>query len=179
MKHMIGAAALALLGSGAIANAQKAAPPNNAPNNAVVDAVVRCKAETDAAARLRCYDAAAGALSQATASGSIVVIDREDVRKTRRSLFGFTLPKLPFFSGDDSQNDQADEIEAKLRTARGIGYGKWVLELDTGAKWQTTEPITRPPDPKAGEMVKIKRGAMGGYFLSVEGRRGVRALRVG
>lgn len=149
------------------------------PTNTLMDAVVRCKTELGDEARLRCYDAAVAALAEATASGSIVVVDKEDVRKTRRSLFGFALPKLPFFGSDDSGDDQPDEIEAKIKSVRGLGYGKWLIELDTGAKWQTTETSGPTRDPKPGQAIKIKKGAMGGYFLTVEGGRGVRGMRVG
>lgn len=149
------------------------------PTNALVDAVVRCKGETADDARLRCYDIAVAQLSEATARGSIVVVDKEDVRRTRRSLFGFALPKLPFFGSDDSSDGQPDEIEAKIKSVRGLGYGKWVIELDTGAKWQTTETTGPTRDPRPGQTIKIKKGAMGGYFLTVEGGRGVRGMRVG
>lgn len=150
------------------------------PSNALVDAVVRCKGEANEQARLRCYDTAVATLAQATASGEIIVVDKEDVRKTRRSLFGFSLPNLPFFGRDESQKEeQPEEIEAKIQSVRGLGYGKFLIELDTGARWQTTEGGALAREPKAGEMVKIKKGVMGSYFLAVEGRRGIKALRVG
>lgn len=169
--------ATTVLGALCLASAPASA---QSQSNALVDAVVRCKGEGDEQARLRCYDSAVAALAQATSSGEIVVVDKEDVRKTRRSLFGFSMPNLPFFGRDDSQKEeQPDEIEAKIQSVRGIGYGKWLIELDTGARWQTTEGGTLAREPKAGQMVKIKKGAIGSFFLSVDGRRGVRAQRVG
>jgi hypothetical protein len=174
MKNWMVAAAV---GASALGTAAAAADPT--PSNALVNAVVGCKAETDEPARLRCYDAAVAALSQAAASGSFVVVDREDVRKTRRSLFGFSLPKLPFFTGDDSQSEQGEEIEAKIRSARGLGYDKWRIVLDSGAVWQTTEGSRNQKPPAAGETIKIKKASMGSYFLAIEGRRSIRGLRVG
>lgn len=147
--------------------------------NTLVDAVVECRGQADPAARLACFDAAAAALGQASASGSIVVVDREDVRETRRSLFGFSVPKLPFFSGDDSNDEAPEEIEAPIRSVRSLGYGKFLFTLDNGAQWQTTEANNRPPDPKSGETLSIRKGALGAYFLSVEGRRSVKGRRVG
>ena len=146
----------------------------------LVQALANCKAQTDDQARLRCYDAAAGALTAATASGTIVVVDREDVRKTRRSLFGFSLPKLPFFSGDDSASSQQDEITASLASARPLPNGKWQLKLQDGALWETTEAASMSMnDPKAGNAVVIKRGPLGSYMIRVAGQRGIRAKRVG
>lgn len=165
---------------GALCLVSAPAGAQSSPSNALVDAVVRCKGEAEEQARLRCYDSAVAALAQATTSGDIVVVDREDVRKTRRSLFGFSMPNLPFFGRDESQKEeQPDEIEAKIQSVRGIGYGKWLIVLDTGARWQTTEGGTLAREPKVGQMVKIKKGAIGSFFLSVDGRRGVRAQRVG
>jgi hypothetical protein len=172
MKRTIIVAALAVFFIGTATQAAEI------PSNPLVDAVVACKAQTDEQVRLRCYDATVASLAQATSAGSLVVVDREDVRKTRRSLFGFTLPKLPFFGGDDSQDEQANKIEAKIKSARNLGYDKWLIELDSDAAWQTTEALTRQAPPKPGQSITIKKGAMGSYFLSVESKPSVRAMRV-
>ena len=172
MKHII---ILSTLAAFSIGTATQAA---EIPSNAVVDAVVACRAETDGQARLRCFDATVASLAQATSAGSLVVVDREDVRKTRRSLFGFALPKLPFFSGDDSQDSQSDRIEANIKSARHLGYDKWLIELDNDAAWQTTEALTRQAPPKAGQSLTIRKGALGNYFLSIENKASVRAMRV-
>lgn len=146
---------------------------------ATVSAVVECRALTDDAARLRCYDEAVATLSAATASGAIVVVDREAVRNTRRSLFGFSLPKLPFFRGDTSQEEEeAREVEAVIKSASNLGYDKWQIVLEDGATWQTTEPSAQMATPRAGRSVKIRRAAMGSYMVSVDGGRSVRAMRV-
>lgn len=153
------------------ASAQKTA-------SATVDAVVACQSEQDDQARLRCFDAAAAALQQAQSSGSIVVVDKADVRRTRRSLFGFALPKLPFFSGDDTADEAPQELEAKIASARSLGNDKWQFALDSGAVWQTTQPSPYFRTPKPGQTVKLKKGSLGAYFASVDGGRPVRAMRV-
>jgi hypothetical protein len=145
----------------------------------LVQALANCRAQSDDAARLRCYDAAAAALTDAAARGSVVLVDQEDVRKTRRSLFGFSLPKLPFFSGDKSADDQQDELTAKIASAGPIGYGKWRIKLEDGALWETTEASSAVSDPRAGNEVKIKRGPLGSYMIRIAGQRGLRAKRVG
>jgi hypothetical protein len=150
-----------------------------ASRNPLIGALVKCMAEADGDARLRCYDAAASALDEATAAGTVMVVDREDVRRARRSLFGFSLPKLPLFGGDNTQEEQPDEIEAKIRSVRSLGYGKWVIVLDGGARWQTTDTASFQQDPKSGDTIKIKKAAMGSYFLSVNGRRAVKGMRIG
>jgi len=167
------AVATALLGVGA-AEAQ-----TKRGQSPLVQALANCRAQPDDTARLRCYDAAAAALADATSRGSVVVVDQEDVRKTRRSLFGFSLPKIPFFSGDRSADDQQEELTAKIASAGPLGYGKWRIRLEDGALWETTEALRAIRDPSAGNEVKIKRGPLGSYMIRVAGQRAVRAKRVG
>lgn len=172
MKQLIAPAAVlaALLTTGVIA-AEANIPP-------VVSEVVKCRTETDDARRLACYDKATGALASATDKGDIAVVSREDVRKTRRSLFGFTLPKLPFFSDDDSVKEELpDEIETTVKSAQRNRDGNYTVTVADNAVWRTTEPLRKNPQP--GEKVKIKKASMGSYFFSVGGLRGVRAMRVG
>jgi hypothetical protein len=98
--------------------------------------------------RLRCYDQTAAALTEAAASGKVVLVDQEDVRKTRRSLFGFSLPKIPFFSGDSSADEAQEELTAKIASASSIGNGKYRMRLEDGAVWDTTEALRRCPSEK-------------------------------
>ncbi|HEX8379540.1 MAG TPA: hypothetical protein VF619_03195 [Allosphingosinicella sp.] len=160
----------------AAAAAASAAPKRTLPP--AVQELAACRTLAADDARLRCYDAAAAALARAAESGDIVLVDREDVRKTRRSLFGFNVPKLPFFSGDDSAADQQDEITARIAGAHSIGNGKWIIRLEDGAVWETTEGKAAVRAPRAGNEVTIKRGSLGGYFLRIAGQRTLRARRV-
>ena len=145
----------------------------------LVRSLVDCQRQSDDAARLRCYDAAVAALSEATTSGKVVMVDREDVRKTRRSLFGFSLPKLPFFRGDKSSEDQQDELTAKVASAGSVGYGKYRIKLEDGALWETTEGSSVIKGPDAGDTVVIKKGPLGSYMMRIAGQRALRAKRVG
>jgi hypothetical protein len=160
-----------LAAAGASAAPKRTLPP-------VVQQLSACRAQTDDAARLRCFDEAAAALARAADSGDVVVVDRDDVRKTRRSLFGFNVPKLPFFSGDESASDQQDEITAKIASAYSLGNGKFAIRLEDGAIWETTEAKAAVRTPRAGNEVTIKRGSLGGYFLRIAGQRTLRARRV-
>ena len=171
MKLVIGAAVLALLSSAAAA--QQSGEDNSGP----IASVLNCRGLADDQARLRCYDTAAAALDEASSAGSLVVVDREAVRRTRRGLFGFSVPRLPFFRGDTSQEEEVTEIEGTIRSVRSLDYGKWVLTLEDNSAWQTTEADTRNPAPRPGQSVRIRRAALGSYMLSIEGARGVRAMR--
>ena len=85
--------------------------------------LVGCKAIADGAARLACFDAASAKMQQAADAKEIVILDRAEVRRTKRSLFGFLLPKLPFF--DDDEKDEFTNIESTFASVTPIGYGKY------------------------------------------------------
>jgi hypothetical protein len=139
-----------------------------------------CRKIADRDQRVDCYDRETASIDEAIANKDIVVVDREAVRETRKSLFGFELPKLPFFGGGDKDEEEPEqqEITAKIAAVAGAGNGRWQITLDNGAIWQTTEssPIL---DPRVGDTVRIHRAAMGSYFMNVSGQRGVRARRSG
>jgi hypothetical protein len=147
---------------------------------AAIKALGACRTIGDNAQRLACYDREAEALVRSVERNETVVLDKQEVRKTKRSLFGFSLPKLPFFGGDRDPDQEAPEftqIETPIKTVRNIGYGKFRFTVDDGALWETTEGINAFPKP--GEKVVIKKGLMGSYFIRFEGARSVKGRRVG
>lgn len=170
---MVGGVMLAMAASAAAQGTQQSAPP------AMFTELTACRDIADDAARLACFDAASAKLADAAQKREIVVLDQAEVRKTRRSLFGFNLPRLPFFGGGDDDEPDApefQEINTTVQSVRGLGYGKWRIGIDDGAVWQTTEAMRGTP--KTGEAVKIRKGVMGAYWLSVDGGRAARAMRV-
>lgn len=147
---------------------------------AAIQALGKCRAITDNAQRLACYDREAGALIQSVEKKETVILDQQEVRKTRRSLFGFSLPKLRIFGGgheEEKEEAEFSQIEAPIKTVKPIGYGKFRFTLDEGAVWETTEGINAFPKP--GQKVVIKKGALGSYFIRFEGTRSVKGMRVG
>ncbi len=176
MRVAIASAFSAALLIGGPSHAQKNAAPAAPP--ASVTEMMGCRAMTDSAARLACYDRAVGNLQQAVAAREVVIVSAEDVRKTRRSLFGFTVPKLPFFGGDDDDTPETKEIITKVAGARSLGYGKWQIRLEDGATWETTEGFREGDIPGVGDSIRITKGALGNYFMSVSGSKSVRARRL-
>lgn len=154
---------------------QTGANPARPGSTAIVDQIGACRAISSAEARLACYDKAAAAFNEAIAQKDVVVLDRQQVRDTRRSLFGFSLPKLSLFGGGDDGRDDAKEIQTKVANLQSLGYGKWLIGLPDGARWQTTDSVQSKIS--VGEAITIKMGALGGYFIRVDDRS-VRALRI-
>lgn len=172
MKALLSTIGLAGLAAATGAQAQVGTP-------ATITEVVNCRAQTDDAARLRCFDAAAAALAAASSSGTLVVIDKNEVKRARRGLFGLSLPDVPFLNDDDmDEEDKVKELVTTLRSARGMGYALWVLDLNPGGTWQTIEAQLDVPLPRSGAAVVIRRGPLGNYLMTVDGRRGIRVKRL-
>lgn len=162
---------LAAAGPAAGAAAQSRPP-------AQLEALLACRANTNEAQRLACYDAAVAQMDQAVRSGSVTVVDRTEVRRMRRSLFGFSIPDIPLLGGGRDEPEEAKQITAKVRSARSEGYNKWTLTLDNGAVWRTTEALRGFATPKSGATVTLTKGALGSYWLQVGNGRPAKAMRV-
>lgn len=148
---------------------------------AQLTALQTCRTKSDAAERLACYDKAVDALATATASRELVVIDRTEVRKTRKGLFGFSLPKIGFLSGRaGDKEDERDESEltSTVSEARQWNREYWRITLADGATWETTSTSRGFDDPKPGLPVTIERGTLGAYWLTVGKRGRVQARRI-
>ena len=153
-----------------------------APVARPVAALQECRTIVDGAARLACYDKAVDALIAATAANEVVIVERTDVRKARKGLFGFTLPRIGFLTGrPDNAEDRADEaeLETTITASRSFGYGKWRFTVEGGASWETTETSLGFDDPLPGRKVLLQRGSLGGYFAKVGKGRRVSAKRIG
>lgn len=154
-----------------------------AQGSPLISSVTACQGIADPAQRLACYDASVAKLKTATEQRDVVVVDKEQVRKTRRSLFGFSFPDLPaIFGGGDGKADEADEpefrqIESTIVNVGSRGDGKWIMVLPDGATWQYAE-INRYVEPERGDKILIKKAALGSFMANIEGQRAVRVERI-
>jgi hypothetical protein len=146
----------------------------------LVTAIDRCRQVTYAMQRLACYDSAANALVSAANAGTVAVVDQNEIRKARHSLFGFTLPKIPFFSGDNTANEAQRQLDSTITAVRPLSNGYYrVVIADNGAVWETTDSSVSFDPPRAGQKITIVRGPLGSYFLRINGQLGVRGRRIG
>jgi hypothetical protein len=146
----------------------------------LVSAIDRCRQMTDATQRLACYDSAAAALVKATTAGEVSVVDRSEVRRVRRSLFGFSMPRLPFFSGDTTADETQNRLESTITSVQALNNGYFrIVIADNKAVWETTDSNISFDPPRPGQKITILRGPLGSYFLRINGQVGVRGKRVG
>ena len=178
-RALILAALVALPATAASAQRNAQAPAATGANNPLVKAIEACRQIPDPAQRVACYDAASNALVNATTSGQVRVVDQSEVRRARRSLFGFSLPRLPWFSGDDSQNDPDDRLDSTIKSAWLLkNVGRYRIVLADNAVWETTESKINWIAPRPGQKVTILKGVLGNYFIRVDGQVGLRGRRI-
>ncbi len=160
-----------LIGMALAGAADKPAP------NPLIEALAHCLEIKVDAERLACTDVAAAKLVAAERSRQVVVVSSDEVRKTKRSLFGLAIDENAVFAGREAPADRIERLETTVTAASPSGGDRWSLLLAEGGRWRTTEPWTNA-DPKTGMAVSIHRGALGSYVLNSKGQRSVRVMRV-
>ena len=172
MAGLLEAAAVMLL----VAEAQPAessAPPP------VVGAVLACRTLTDAAARLHCFDQAVAQFEAAATRGELLLVDRQQVRRTRQRLFGLTLPDINIFGGRERSEDQPRSVTGEIASAsHDRSGGGWIVTLRDGAVWAQTDSTMLALEPRAGTPVVINRGLVGNFIMRVGRQPGIRVRRV-
>lgn len=140
--------------------------------------LVGCRAIADSAARLACFDREVAAVDAAESRADIVVIDRARVRTARNSLFGLSVPDLGIFGGDDDNEEGVNRIETTIAGVSQTGEGKWTFRLADGARWAQTDTKTLFDDPRPGQPIAIRKGAMGSFLANVNKHTAIRVKRV-
>lgn len=169
-------AAVVMLMASSLASPAIAAKRETPPVPAEFTRVVACSSITDPAQRLACFDREVAAMNEAQRKGDLVAVDRSQIRKTRRSLFGLALPDLGVF-GDDS-DEAASEITTTLKRVSQTPDGKWIFDLAEGGRWLQLDSREFIVDPKPGHSIRIRRAALGSYLANVNKQIAVRVRRV-
>lgn len=154
----------------------KDAGPQGRPQ--AFEALVRCRGLSDDAARLKCFDAAAAELQSQADRRELVVVDRQQMRETKRRLFGLDIPDLNPFGGDDREEEEIKSLDGVVASAYQDGNSRWVIRLQDGSRWAQTDDNPIVLRPRAGHKVRINKAAMGSYMMRVNGQPGVRAKRL-
>jgi nucleoside phosphorylase len=164
---------LAALAAASTLSAQ-ATPPQERPET--LARLMACRGITENTARLACFDTAAGALDSAERQGDLVVIDRAGVAETRRQLFGFEMPSLPRLFGPEGAVE-LESIDSTLASASSVGEGRWVFRLADGSEWRQIDSERVRFRNSPGQPVRVRKGALSSFLLTVDGSRAVRVRR--
>lgn len=160
--------------------AYAAGPANQgskSPLPSTVAHVFACRGIGDSVTRLDCFDREVAKFDQAQASGDIVTVDRQNVRATRRSLFGLALPNLGLF-GDNSSDANSGVLETTIISTRQGPDGKWSFVLAEGGRWVQLDNREFIDDPASGMPIIIRRAAMGSYLANIKKQTAIRIERV-
>lgn len=147
------------------------------------DPLRACRTIAGDSERLACFDKVTATLVTAADEGDLSVVDREQVRKTRRTLFGFALPDLGIFGRSDKakDKDEVDQIEVLNTTIASSRMTPDGIEFKTveGAVWLIGSPPRRLMTPRAGQPVEFRKGSLSSYFIRINGQGGVKGRRIG
>ena len=168
------AAVLAASSAGAVAQAPKV----ETERPALLRNLAQCRSITEAQARLACFDRTAAAIDEAERTKDLVVVDREQLRKTRRTLFGLTLPNLSVFGDDSPDQEGVERIESTIAKLSQNALGKWLFTLPDGATWEQIDSRNLSIDPQVGHSIKIRKAAMGSYLANVKDQIAIRVRRL-
>lgn len=176
-KRLILFALLACATASATAQERRAVAPERPE---VLNQLTACRTVADPAERLACFDQQVAALEAAEAAREIAVVDRQQIRRTRRSLFGLRLPDLGIFGDDDDREEDGagvNEINSTIRSAYTGSDGRMNYALADNSIWVQTEGRVGR-QPRSGQAVRVRRGPLGSFILNIEDRAGVRVVRV-
>lgn len=175
---LLGAATLGLaLACGGVAvTAQQPALTGSAR---ILDGLRGCRAVASAPERAACYDGSVDALLGAVEAGEVRLVDREEVRRTRRQLFGISIPDVPMLQGDDKdENETSDLLETTIASGGKTGPSTWRLTTAEGAVWEINNPPRKIAPIMPGDKVVFKKASLGYYFIRINGQLGVKGRRI-
>ena len=163
------------------------------------DRLRACADETDDDARLACFDKAttAPAAEPAPAVAEVAPVpetppkpvaaeaaptaaaptDAAPTAATPTDAASAAPDPVEEFGKEADKSDEVDEISAIVVEVSKRGRGEYVVTLDNGQVWteKRAEPYLRI---KVGDVVRIKRVAMGGYRLVGRGNRASAVVRI-
>lgn len=148
------------------------------PRADVFQKVIDCRAIADGTQRLACYDAQVARLDEAATRQEVVIVDKEEVKKTRKGLFGLNIGDIRLFAGNDADSEEegVNQISSTVKSARQDASGKWTIILADGAKWVQID-TTSIRIPKPGQSIKIRKASMGSFFANVNDQHAIRMIR--
>lgn len=147
-------------------------------NSDLVEDLRKCSAIADADQRLACFDTSVAAVVEASDSGEVQIVAKEEVEETRRGLFGFTLPKTGLFSGGGEDGGELTTLTSTITSARKVGRSTYVFKIAEGSTWRIASLPPRTREPRKGDAVELKKASLGTFFIRIAGNRGVKGRRV-
>lgn len=158
----------AFLLAGGLIGAVSLLAPGSAGAQDIADGVLRCSAVEGDAARLRCFE---DLVPQARKSA-----DERKAEAAAQAKADFGLTAVQRSERSEREHPEREEREEELRVEATIAelqmnpYGT-TFALDNGQVWRTTSFGGLNTVPRVGQTVIIESGSLGGYRLTLEGKK--------
>lgn len=157
------------------------ATPAAAQAPAPLATLLDCRPIADGTKRLACFDRSAATLATAIADRDVMVTDRAQRAALAKQDFGRPAG-APGAGRTDTEEAQRPalpaRIDATIARASQLATGRWLIVLDSGARWQQADDRIFARDPRAGMKITVTRAALGSYLGKVDGQVAVRLRRV-
>jgi hypothetical protein len=144
------------------------------PTPPVFQAVLDCKTVTDSTERLACYDRTVEAMATASTKRDILIAERATFNEAEKGLFGINLPRIKIFGGND--DDAVKEIESTIARFRRDENDALIITIADGARWRQTD--STPQSATVGDKIRIKKGTFGTFWANINGRSGIKVIRL-
>lgn len=167
--------------SALLAPAMLFAQETDAAKPGYLDDLKTCQLLSDDAERLACFDAKVAAIITANEAGDVRVVDREDVIKTRRSLFGFNVPDVGILKDEEPEKDEDGKdklFETTITSVRYFSSKRARFTTQEGAVWEMNSIPRRLARIKPGAVAVFKPGSFNYFFIRIDGQLGVKGRRV-
>ena len=154
---------------------------------APLEKVYACSSISDGVERLACFDAAVAGLKQAENSGGLAVVDRAQIEKAEKEAFGLATPSLSALAESARSTTAAppaeksgalDRVTFPVKSVTKGPDDKYRFVMENGQEWRQTDGMKLSSLGKGPWQAEIRKGAMGGYMLKLDGRTAVRVRRV-
>lgn len=142
--------------------------------------LIECRGISSVQDRVACYDTHIGLFAEAEQRGDLIIIEKREVEKAQRGLFGFKLPQVGLLGErkDRPGFEAIDHLESSIADARQIGRGKWRVRLEDGALWDQIDNRSLYRKPEKGDRVIINRGSFGSFLVKIGNNGSIRMRRV-
>ncbi|MFY8092193.1 MAG: hypothetical protein ACOVN0_01805 [Niveispirillum sp.] len=147
------------------------------------DDVLKCLSILDNGARLACYDRtvpglrnAPPAAASAPAAPAAPAAPTIMAPVTREQAFGAERIPNKTNPAVAAQPQEAENITAKLTSISQVTIDRYTFTLDNGQVW--TQVVARSiPNAKAGKAVRIEKGIVGSFTMTIDGVAGIIKVR--
>jgi hypothetical protein len=155
--------------------------------------IYACSDVADGVQRLACFDAAVAGLKQAETSGGVAVVSRAQIEKAQKEAFGLATPSITALAESAAASAPVkptsaatpvekpkplDNVVLAVKQIEKGADGKMRFIMENGQIWRQTDTMQLSGLGKGPWEVEVRKAALGGFMMKVDGRTAIRVKRV-